>query len=338
MGMRMTVWSFARRLGLSILLPGLVFVGCGGRTAGWENEQRDAGLDSPDSGTAQCTGERYLRLEHHPLHTLYLLDPPSVAQGQTIRAAAGLELGGCTSLAHVTVRTDEESRIAFVLAWVWQEVGDDVTCAGDVYYEEELLTLSVLRPGDWLVVEGTLGAPSLSTELTVVACYAGDCECYGSGPGDTPAGAYCSYDCECDGELLCLSRPSGVGGRECARSCSSDAQCEGWETCLLLDGALYGHCTESLGDECVPGSCPPGFECTQDGDSVSYCDPVFDRSATGDPCVCHADCPTGLVCAELGDSGALGCFSPCRGESDCPLAVPCGAGVPDQPPICFAER
>jgi len=331
----MTHWSITRWVGFSILLIGLA--GCGGRTAGWENDPPDAGAESPDSGSEQCTGERYLRLEHHQLHSLYLLDPPSVAQGQTIRLAAGLELGGCMSLAHVTVRMDEVSRIATVFGWVWQEVGEDVACAADVYYEEEILTLSNPAPGDWWVVEGILGEPTLTTEFTVVACYAGDCECWGSGPGDSPAGAYCNYDCQCYGELQCLSRPAGTGGRECARSCSNEAQCDGWETCLMVDGSLYGHCTDALSDECTAGSCPPGFLCTQDGDSANYCDPVFDRSATGDSCVCHADCPEGLVCAELED-GWRGCHSPCRGESDCPLAVPCGAGVLDQAPICFAER
>jgi hypothetical protein len=329
-----------RRVGFGIALLGLIWGGCGGRSAGWEYEQPDASAASPDSGSEHCTGERYLRLEPHHLHSLYLLDPPSLSVGQTLRVAAGLELGGCTSFAHVTVQTDEDARVATVVGWVWEEVGDGAVCTEDVYFQEEILTLSSPRPGDWRVVEGLIGEPGggLSTDFLLVACPASDCECFNSGPGDSPTGAWCNFDCQCDGELLCLSRPAGVGGRECARSCSDEAQCEGWETCLLVDGDLYGHCAEPTSDECSGGSCPAGFVCTQDGDSANFCEPVFDRSATGDPCVCHADCPPGLVCADLGDGSARGCYSPCRGASDCPGGVPCAAGSLDHAPICFAER
>lgn len=328
-----------RRLLLVFLLV-LLLVGmthCGGRTAGynWSVPPADAGASHADAASAQCEAEQYLRLVAVPLRELYLMDPPSVAAGQTLRVAAGVEVGGCSWLAHVgVVASDDDQRLITVQAYLWEEVGPAVTCAADVGYQEELLPFMTMLHGEWMVRDAMAGESGFEVTYLVVGCWAGDCACVNSGPGETPAGSYCDYDCDCAGALRCLSRPAGVGDRECARSCSDESQCSPWETCSLVDGALYGHCTDSPADECTPGSCPAGFLCTQDSDVANHCEAAHDLSGLGQSCLCHAECAPGLWCTELDVPGPHSCQIPCRGQADCPTGVTCLSGSPPSSPIC----
>jgi len=322
---------------LVVILVLALVARCGGRTAGydWSEPPADAGPSPADAASAQCEAEQYLRLVAVPLRDLYLLDPPSVAAGQTLRVAAGVEVGGCSWLAHVgVVATDDGQRLITVQAYLWEEVGPAVTCSADLGYSEELLPFMTLVPGEWMVRDAMADESGLEVTYLVAGCWAADCTCAGSGPGDAPAGSYCDYDCDCAPDLRCLSRPVGVGGRECGRTCSTESQCEPWETCSLVDGTLYGLCVDSLADECAPGTCPAGFLCTPDGDVANHCEAAHDLSSLGQPCVCHSECAPGLVCTEVDVPGPHRCQVPCRGQADCPSGVTCLSGSLPNPPIC----
>ena len=104
-------------------------------------------MTSSDAASPTCATERFLRLRQASLVDLYLLGPPSAAYGQTIRVAAGLELGGCERLADVHIQTDEGARRIEVTGLVWEEVGegDQVELGNELFEIVEVLEVMPSR-------------------------------------------------------------------------------------------------------------------------------------------------------------------------------------------------
>lgn len=189
-------------------------------------------------------------------------------------AAAGLDLdacqAGCTSPA---------------------ECGDGLTCVNGQCVPA---TCSYTNDGQCDEPEGT----GLCQEGTDVA----DC----SAPDCTPAGSTCESGLDCCPDHTCVTfSPESI---LCAFNCTSGADCAS-ECCAPLEGAgsvcaspeLCGLCVAN-GEDCSPGDCCPGAECTW----VDYVGAICVEQTP-----CPSDCQVGGVCCR-GNYCAGDCVgSPC---------------------------
>ncbi len=340
-------------VGLGLVVGLLLGLGCGSRTIGGgggdnnNNNNVDPGPDSgvlvdaaivpPDGGSGTCESDQYKLLRPWPVAELFVMQDLPISEGQTVRLAVGLYIGGCQRLAQVDYVVEPSQRTIYVTAWIWETTGPQVECPDMAMYVEEILTFTGLAAGEWRVAERTSGVPGVEITFEVDPCGANeDCFCSTVPPGGGGYGEPCDFNCECDFALECIVH-WGFGGNYaiCAHSCSVDADCRPQERCIFTDAGPYAVCEPMMGvDQCPVGGCEPGYECYQDAAGGSYCLASFDMSDDGTPCSCPADCPTGLTCVDFGGGAWPTCHVPCRGDRDCSGGM-CGDTLPDTSPICY---
>ncbi|MGI5862890.1 MAG: matrixin family metalloprotease [Myxococcales bacterium] len=126
----------------------------------------------------------------------------------------------------------------------------------------------------------------------------------------------CRSDAECPGGVcnscsgLCVH--AGKPGAKVGDSCSADADCPAGGVCRSDIGG--GTCVISCETRCT--ACPQGSTC------LPY-------AATGErlcfqSCASPSDCPSGLGCWQMGESG--GCMPPCESSDECPIGQRCVSG------------
>ncbi len=148
-----------------------------------------------------------------------------------------------------------------------------------------------------------------------------------------PEAIPCTSDGDCDASAgaYCLPPRGDPGCGICStaeRTCASDADCpegthcEEYEpACPTCDGTMPTACFE----DCVPGGCPAGLECSAGG----ACVPL--RCDTG-----AIDCPENFRCTGFSDDGCvrLGCES--ATECDCGSCI--GGQCYEGPGTCELPR
>lgn len=335
----------------SFALTSLALAACVTRPLG-----RWSSGDDPDSGVPRdgqvhvdaeplpdaaltCTTDHSLRLERHPLASLWLLNGDPILEGLTVRVSADMILPACYVMAQVTARVDPSTCEVVLAGWAWHKLGQDLDCSNDEpYTDQEIIALTGLHSCSWTVREEPMSGTTSQALLFRVATCPGDWDCFCAGEPYQGRADYddCNRECEC-ASGQCIVGYSLIGEvKVCGRSCSLDVDCQPWESCMFAMDGPYGQCTEGeLSPHCPDITCVPGYSCLE-GPSGGYCTPAFDIRRTGEICTCDDTCGFGLRCVDLGYGESAFCALPCRGQSACPAGSACGDQLDTgEAPVCL---